>query len=126
MIIRLLIVEDQPALRRILHLRLAAEEDIYVIGEAFNCETAIELTSSLCPDIVLVDVDIQGVDGMGIVWELHRLCPQTAVIVLSIQDDAQIRERVASIGAVTLVGKSLPTDFLLATIRDVAARQNPN
>ena len=121
-LVRLLIVEDQPAVRKMLHLRLAAEDDLYVIGEAFNCETAVELASSLCPDIVLVDVDTPGVDGMQTVSELHRICPQTAVIALSIHDDPQTRDCVEKVGAEALVGKSLPTDTLLATIRAIAKR----
>jgi DNA-binding NarL/FixJ family response regulator len=124
--IRLLIVEDQPAVRKMLRLRLAAEEDIVVIGEAHNCETAIQLASSLCPSIVLVDVDLQGTDGIQIVSELNRICPQTDVIALSIHDDDLTRERVQGHGAKALVGKSLPTDTLLAAIRGVAARHALN
>jgi DNA-binding NarL/FixJ family response regulator len=120
--IRLLIVEDQPDVRKLLQLRLAVEEDIDVVGEAVDGETALTMATFLCPDIVLVDVDMPGTDGLQIVSELYHQCPQTAIIVLSIHDDASIKAKVAEIGAEALVVKSLPADTLLSTIREVAGK----
>ncbi len=120
-LIRLLIVEVQPEVRRVMHMRLAAETDIFVIGEAADAKTAMELATTLCPDVVLVDVDIPGRDGLQMAAEIHRVCPDTAMIVLSINDDALTRQRVKTCGACTLVGKSMPAETLLAAIRDVAA-----
>ena len=119
--IRLLIVEEQPEVRRVMHMRLAAEADIFVIGEACDARTAVVLASTLCPEIVLVDVDVPGANGMQIAADIHDLCPQTAMIVLSMQDDPQTHSRALCSGAWALVDKSQPTEVLLAAIRDVAA-----
>ena len=54
--IRILIVEDQRAVRKGLRMRLDAEADLTVVGEAVDCESALDLAVSLCPDIVLMDV----------------------------------------------------------------------
>src|SRR5512143_4314727 len=53
--IRLLIVDDQPAVRKGLQMRLAVEPDLSVVGEASDGEVAVELAQALGPDIVLMD-----------------------------------------------------------------------
>jgi DNA-binding NarL/FixJ family response regulator len=117
--IQLIIVEDRADVLRVLQMRLTAEEDFWVIGEASDCETAVELARTLCPDAVLVDVDMLRLDGLEIVQELHKICPDTSVIVLSIHDDAITCARAVEAGATAFVAKSLPNEMLLATIRSV-------
>ena len=118
--IRLLIVDDQPAVRKGLHIRLAAESDLSVIGEAADGEAALDLAQSLCPDVVLMDVQMPHMDGIAAASALHTLCPRTSVIMLSIHDDARTRARAEDAGAVAFVAKSVPPDMLLETIRQVA------
>ena len=117
--IRLLIVAEQPAMRKGLNMRLTAENDLLVIGEAADCETALALAISNCPDIVLVDADMVFSDGIAVAKLLHTTCPQTSVIVLSIHDDVQMCKRAEQAGVAGMVGKSLPMDTLLTTIRRV-------
>ena len=118
--IRVLIVDDQPAVRQGLRMRLAAEPDLEVVGEAADGEVALSCAQALCPDVVLMDVEMPGMDGIAATDTLRKLCPSTAVIVLSMYDDARTRARAEGAGAAAFVGKSLPTDTLLATIRQVA------
>ncbi len=118
--IRLLIVADQPSVRKGLQMRLAAEIDFSVIGEASDCEAAVELAQSLCPDIVLIDIDMPHIDGIGLTQKLHQLCPQTSLIILSIQDDIFTCAKAKNAGAVAFIAKSMPADTLLQTIREVA------
>ena len=117
--IRLLIVAEQPAMRKGLHMRLAAENDLLVVGEAADCETALALAIANCPDIVLVDADMAYTDGIAVAKILHTMCPQTSVVILSIHDDVQTCKRVSQAGAAAIVVKSLPADTLLTTIREV-------
>ena len=118
--IRLLIVDDQPAVRKGLHMRLAAESDLSVIGEAADGEAALDLAQSLCPDVVLMDVQMPRMDGIAAASALHALCPRASVIMLSIHDDARTRARAEDAGAAGFVAKSMPPDMLLATIRQAA------
>lgn len=118
--IRLLIVDDQPAVRQGLRMRLAAEPDLEVVGEAADGEVALSSVQALCPDVVLMDVEMPHMDGIAATGALRKLCPSTAVIMLSIHDDARTRAQAENAGAAAFVGKSLPTDMLLATIRQVA------
>jgi DNA-binding NarL/FixJ family response regulator len=118
--IRILIVEDQPGVRKGLRMRLDAEADLTVVGEAVDCESALDLAVSLCPDIVLMDVAMPRVDGIATARALHRIDPRTSIIILSFQDDPLTRARAADAGAAAFVAKSMPTDTLLVTIRQVA------
>jgi two-component system response regulator NreC len=118
--IRILIVEDQPAVRKAIRMRLAAEADLLVIGEASDSVAALDLAMSLCPDVVLMDVEMPHTDGLTATSELRRLCPQTSVIILSIHDDELTQARARDAGAAAFVAKSMPPDTLLATIRQVS------
>ena len=62
--IRLLLVDDQSIIRQGLRMRLLLEPDIVVVGEASSGEQAIELVHELAPDIVLMDVEMPGMDGI--------------------------------------------------------------
>jgi two-component system response regulator NreC len=119
-LIRLLIVDDQPAVRKGLRMRLAAEPDLCVVGEALDGETALDLAHSLCPDVVLMDVEMPRMDGLAAASTLHAICPHASIVMLSIRDDAVTRARAEKAGAAAFVTKSVPADMLLATIRRVA------
>ena len=115
--IRLLIVDDQPAVRKGLHMRLAAESDLLVVGEAPDGEIALDLAQTLFPDVVLMDVEMPHMDGITATNALHSICPNTLVIILSIHDDARTRERAEHAGAAAFIPKSMPANMLLAAIR---------
>jgi len=118
--IRLLIVDDQPAVRKGLQMRLAAESDLVVIGVASDGQAALDLARALYPDVVLMDVEMPHMDGVAVASALHLICPRSSIIMLSIHDDARTRELAENAGAAAFVAKSLPTEMLLATIRQVA------
>lgn len=118
--IRILIVADQPAMRKAIQMRLAAETDLLVIGEAPDGEAALDLAISLCPDIALVDVAMPHADGIAAARALHLIYPQASIIILSFQDDPLTRALAADAGAAAFVAKSMPADALLATVRQVS------
>ena len=62
--IKLLLVDDQSIVRQGLRRRLLLEPDIAVVGEASSGEQALELVELLTPDIVLMDVEMPGMDGI--------------------------------------------------------------
>jgi DNA-binding NarL/FixJ family response regulator len=120
--IKLLIVDDQPSVRTGLRMRLAAEPDFTVVGEAADGEVALDLARTLSPDVVLMDVEMPHMGGIAATDTLHQMYPSMAVIMLSIHDDAQTRARAEKAGAVGFVPKSVPTEMLLATIRQAVTR----
>jgi len=116
--IRILIVESQPAVRKGLHMRLVAEADLSVVGEASDGQAAVDLTAVLHPDVVLVDVEMPRSDATA--NALCLICQQASVIILSMHDDAFTRARAKEAGAAAFVAKSMPAEALLEAIRQVA------
>jgi DNA-binding NarL/FixJ family response regulator len=118
--IRVLIVEDRPSVLRAIRMRLSAESDMAVIGEAPDGGVALAMVMSVCPDVVLMDIEMPLMDGIVTAYMLRVIRPQAAVIMLSIHDDALTRARAEDAGAAAFVAKSMPADTLLTTIRQVA------
>ena len=118
--IRLLLVDDQPVVRKGLRMRLTMEPDITVVGEASTGEEALVLVQSLAPDIVLMDVEMPGMDGITATEVLRSNIPQSAVVMLSIYDDVHTRARAQAAGAAGFVEKRGAIEVLLSTIRQTA------
>ena len=106
-------------------MRLTAEPDMSVVGEAANGVDALELVGCVQPEVVLMDVAMPVLDGIQTTRLLHRMHPQAAVIVLTIHEDNMTRRNAADAGAAGFVAKSSPVECLLETIRDVARRSQP-
>ena len=118
--IRVLIVDDQPAVRRGLHLRLSLEPEVEVIGEAGDGAEAISLAGSLQPDVVLMDARMPGMNGIEATAALRAVSRESAVVILSLDDSAKTRTRAKEAGAVAFVAKSRMEEKLLAVVRRAA------
>jgi len=122
LMIRVLLVDDQPIVRHALRGRFHLEPDLEVIGEASTGSEALSLAQTLTPDVVLMDIEMPQMDGIEATAALHRVVPQSAVVILSIYDDAQTRGRAQAAGAVAFVEKRGATDALLAAIHLAAGQ----
>jgi len=120
--IRVLIVDDQPVVRRGLRVRFQLEPDMQVIGEASTGSDALTLAQILTPDVVLMDIEMPDMDGIEATVALRTVVPQSAVVILSIHTDRQTRMKAQAAGAVAFVEKRGTTDILLAAIRQAAGR----
>jgi DNA-binding NarL/FixJ family response regulator len=118
--IRLLLVDDQPEVRRGLGILLHLEPDIQIVGEASTGTDALSLAQQHIPDVVLMDIEMPVMDGIQATAVLRRLLPQCAVIILSIYGDAHTRARAQAAGAVEWVEKQGDTKKLLSAIRKAA------
>jgi DNA-binding NarL/FixJ family response regulator len=118
--IKLLLVDDQSIVRQGLRRRLLLEPDISVVGEASSGEQALELVQSLDPDIVLMDVEMPGMNGITATAAMHVSSPQSTVVMISIHDDVQTRALALAAGAAAFVEKRGAVEVLLATIRQLA------
>ncbi len=119
--IRLLLVDDQPAVRRGLRMRFALEEDLEVVGEAGDAIEAMLLARTLRPDVILMDVEMPGMSGIAATESLRAAAALSAVVVFTLRDDAATRERARAAGAAAFVAKHRTEEVLLAAIREVAA-----
>lgn len=115
--INILLVDDDPAVRRGLRMRLAAEPDLNLVGEAADGLTAIAFAEALRPDVALIDVELPLMDGIAVAERLRGLCPRPAVIMLTLRDDADTRERACAAGVSAFVAKRGIPDELIAAIR---------
>jgi DNA-binding NarL/FixJ family response regulator len=118
--IRVLIVDDRPAVRRGLHLRLSLEPEVEIIGEAGDGVEAILLARSLQPDLVLMDARMPGMDGIEATAALRAVARESAVVILSLDDSAKTRTRAKEAGAVAFVAKRRMEEELLTVVRRAA------
>jgi DNA-binding NarL/FixJ family response regulator len=119
--IRILLVDDQPSVRRGLRMRFALEPDLEVVGEAGTAAEAISLVRALSPAVVLMDVEMPDIDGISAVTVLRRIIPRTTVVIFTLYDDAVMRARARDAGAAAFVAKHQTEETLLAAIRRAAA-----
>ena len=118
--IRILLVDDQPAVRRGLKMRFALEPDLEVAGEAGNVTEAISLARTLRPDMVLMDVEMSDTDGVAATEALRAAAPESAVVIFTLRDDVATQERARAAGAAAFVANHQTEETLLAAIRRVA------
>jgi DNA-binding NarL/FixJ family response regulator len=118
--IRLLLVDDYPAVRRCLRTRLSLEPDLEIVGEAGSGAEAVSLVETLRPDVVVMDVEMPGTDGISTTSALRVAAPTTAVVILTLRDDAATRGRAREAGAAAFVAKHQTEEPLLAAIRGAA------
>lgn len=84
--IRVLVVDDHPVVRQGLMAVLEDEPDFHVAGAASSGEEALVLAERLKPDVVLLDLEMPGMDGVAVIPQLARVAPQACVIVFTAYD----------------------------------------
>jgi pilus assembly protein CpaE len=117
--IRVLIVDDIPETRENLRKLLYFEADIDVVGAASSGEEGIEFAKEYNPDIVLMDINMPGVDGISASEAIAREAPATQVIMMSVQSEADYLRRSMLAGARDFLTKPFSGDELVSTIRRV-------
>lgn len=107
MAIRVLIVDDSATMRKLLQMRLASESDIEVVGAARDAQEARALMKSLNPDVVTLDIEMPGMDGLSFLQKIMELRPTPVIIVSgSTQAGAKITAQALQLGAISCYAKS--------------------
>ena len=118
-IIQVLIVDDQNLIREGLKALIKTESDIEIIGIAENGEGAIKQVESLKPDVVLMDMEMPGMDGMEATKIICQKFQNVKVLVLSTFDTQEYVARSLSSGAMGYLLKGTPAKELTDAIRSV-------
>lgn len=117
--IRVLIVDDLPETRENVRKLLQFESDIEVIGQAGTGEEAVEMAKEFQPDIILMDINMPGIDGIGASQKISELVPRAQIIIMSVQSDPNYLRRAMMAGARDFLTKPFGGDELVAAIRRV-------
>ncbi|MGC8634301.1 MAG: response regulator [Candidatus Limnocylindrales bacterium] len=121
--IRILIVDDIPETREHLAKLLGFESDMEVVGAAESGPEALELAPRLHPDVVLMDINMPGMDGIVTSEQLTAQVPSAAVIMMSVQGEADYLRRSMLAGAREFLVKPFSADELTTSIRKVHERE---
>lgn len=117
--IRLLIVDDIEETRENLRKLLSFDTDIEVVGSAGSGFEAVEKVRQLRPNIVLMDINMPGMDGITAVEKVLEVEPTTQVIMLSVQGETDYLRRAMTAGAWDFLTKPASGSELISTIRRV-------
>jgi pilus assembly protein CpaE len=121
--IQVLIVDDIPETRDHLAKLLGFEPDIQVIGTAASGADAIEQATRLLPDVILMDINMPDMDGIAATERLSSQVPTAAVVMMSVQGEADYLRRSMLAGAREFLVKPFSSDELTASIRQVYSRE---
>ena len=119
-VVRVLVADDHPTFRRGVTALLASVEDIDLVGEAADGESAVELATELKPDVVLMDLTMPGIGGVEATRRIGAAAPQVAVLVVTMLDDDEAVFTAMRAGARGYVVKGQDTDDVLRAVRSVA------
>ncbi len=121
--IRVVIVDDIAETREHLDKLLSFESDVEVVGSAGSGEEALLVVASLRPDVVLMDINMPGMNGITAAEELAARVPSTAVMMMSVQGEPDYLRRAMLAGAREFLVKPFSADELSESIRQVNARE---
>lgn len=116
---RLLLADDQAMVRTGFRMMLAPQRDMAVVGEAADGLQAVQLAGDLKPDLVLMDIRMPNLDGLGATEQILNRCPATKVLVLTTFDLDEYVIRALNVGASGFLLKDASAHELLAAVRAV-------
>ncbi|MCE9615175.1 MAG: response regulator transcription factor [Lentisphaerae bacterium] len=116
---RILLVDDHPIVRSGLRRLIDQESDICVCGEAGNGQEAIQILPLSNADLVLLDITLNGTNGIELTKTIRHSHPTVAVLILSMHDESLYAERALRAGAGGYLMKHEAPDTLLRAIRTV-------
>jgi len=119
-IINVLIADDHLVVREGLRLILGMEEDLNVVGEAEDGQTAVRLAGELQPDVVLMDLRMPGMGGLEAIEQILARWPAMAIVILTTYNEDELMMRGLGAGARGFLLKDTGREALFNTIRAAA------
>ena len=116
---RIFLVDDHPVVRQGLALLINREPDLRVCGDAEEAHSALEGIDTLKPDLVVVDISLNGPDGLDLLKSVRTRDPNLPVLILSMLDELLYAERALHAGANGYIMKQEATEQVLIAIRRI-------
>ena len=118
-LIRVMIIDDHAVLRSGLRLLIEEHPGLKVVGEAANRTDALMIATREQPDIILLDLDIKGDNGLDFLPLLHNAVREARVIILTGVSDPEVHQRAIRLGARGLVHKEHAVEVVVKAIEKV-------
>ena len=122
--IRVLVVDDHDLLREGVVGTLSSFDDIEVVGEANNGQTAVALVADLQPDVVIMDLVMPEGSGLDAIKKISANHPNTKVMALTSFTDGSLVRRAIEAGATSFLFKTVDVDGFASAVRSTAAGQS--
>jgi DNA-binding NarL/FixJ family response regulator len=116
---RVLIVDDHPAVREALAMRIGRQSDLEVCGEAADMSEALRLVADTQPDVAVVDISLKTGCGIDLIKRIKDRNDTVRMLVWSTHSEALYAERALRAGALGYINKDQATDKIVAGIRRV-------
>ena len=121
--IRVASVDDNEIMRGGIRFLMMAFDDLDWVGEARGGEDAVQLCQEVNPDVMLVDMKMQGLDGIETTAAIKQACPEVQVLILTSFHDPDLVRRAMRAGAIGYVLKDASKEDLANAIRSARAGQ---
>ena len=115
--ISVVVAEDHHLVRQGIVKLLEGADDLVVVGEAKDGKQAIELSKSLHPDVIVLDITMPQLDGLETLAEIRNIQPKPQVVILSMHADPNMIRQALQAGALGYVVKQSVADELIAAVR---------
>src|ERR1700680_3642092 len=113
------VVDDHPIVRQGLTLLINQESDLAVCGEAEEMHSALSAILAVRPDILIVDISLNGPDGLELLKNIRISSPRLPVLILSMHDESIYAERALRAGANGYIMKQEATEKVLVALRRI-------
>jgi DNA-binding NarL/FixJ family response regulator len=114
-----LVVDDHPLLRQGLALLINQQQDMQVCGEAEEAHAAMQAVTQCRPDIIILDISLNGPDGLELLKSIRASDPDLPVLILSMHDEAIYAERALRARANGYIMKQEATEKVLVAVRRI-------
>jgi DNA-binding NarL/FixJ family response regulator len=116
---RVLIVDDHPAVREALAIRIGRQRDLAVCGEAADMVEALRLVGETQPDVAVIDITLRSGNGIDLIKRIKDRNDRVRILVWSMHSEALYAERALRAGALGYINKDQATDRIVEAIRRV-------
>jgi DNA-binding NarL/FixJ family response regulator len=120
-VVKILIVDDHPAVREALAARIALHPDLVVCGEAADVAQTLQLIAQQQPDIIITDITLKTGDGIDLIKRIKAHDANMRILVWSMHSESLYAERALRAGAMGYITKEQATQQIIEAIREILA-----